>query len=152
MKAKIMGLWVLILLLAATGLQAQYFGRNKANYETFDFKVYQSPHFEIYNYLDNPERLKEYTEEAERWYEMHQRVLADTIKGRNPIILYNNHADFQQTNAISGSIGVGTGGVTEALKNRVVLPLAMSHQQSHHVLGHELVHAFQYNMILNGDS
>lgn len=147
-----MGLWLLLVLLAASGLRAQYFGRNKANYESFDFEVYQSPHFEIYHYLNNPERLKEYTQEAERWYEMHQRVLKDTIKARNPIVLYDNHADFQQTNAISGSIGEGTGGVTEAFKNRVVLPLAMSHQQSHHVLGHELVHAFQYNMILNGDS
>jgi len=152
MKTKKTGLLLLALLLAAGGLQAQYFGRNKANYESFDFKVYQSPHFEIYHYLDNPERLKEYTEEAERWYEMHQRVLKDTIKARNPIVLYNNHADFQQTNTISGTIGEGTGGVTEAFKNRVVLPLAMSHQQSHHVLGHEMVHAFQYNMILNGDS
>ncbi|MCB0563251.1 MAG: PD40 domain-containing protein [Phaeodactylibacter sp.] len=152
MKTKKAGLWLLVLLLAVTGVQAQYFGRNKANYEKFDFKVYQSPHFEIYHYLNNPERLKEYTEEAERWYEMHQRVLDDTIKMRNPIVLYNNHADFQQTNAISGAIGVGTGGVTEALKNRVVLPLAMSNQQSHHVLGHELVHAFQYDLILNGDS
>lgn len=140
------------MLLAATGLQAQYFGRNKANYEDFEFDVYRSPNFEIYHYLDNPERLKEYTLEAEQWYNMHQRVLRDTIKQRNPIVLYNNHADFQQTNTISGNIGVGTGGVTEALKNRVVLPLAMSHQQSHHVLGHELVHAFQYNMILGGDS
>lgn len=152
MKTKKTGLWLLIWLVALTGLQAQYFGRNKANYENFDFEVYQSPHFDIYHYLNNPERLKEYTEEAERWYEMHQHVLKDTIKTRNPIVLYNNHADFQQTNAISGSIGVGTGGVTEAFKNRVVLPLAMSQQQSHHVLGHELVHAFQYNMIINGDS
>jgi hypothetical protein len=32
---------------------------------------------------------------------------------------------FQQTNAISGEIGVGTGGVTEALRNRVVFPFAM---------------------------
>ena len=152
METKRTGLWILALLLSISGLQAQYFGKNKANYETFDFEVYQSPHFEIYHYLNNPERLKEYTEEAESWYQKHQSVLKDTIRMRNPIILYNNHADFQQTNAISGSIGVGTGGVTEALKNRVVLPLAMSNQQSHHVLGHELVHAFQYNLILNGDS
>ena len=59
---------------------------------------------------------------------------------------------FSKTNAISGSVGVGTGGVTEAFKNRVILPIAMTNQQTHHVVGHELVHAFQYNMILNGDS
>lgn len=144
-------LW-LILLLSATGLQAQYFGRNKVNYENFEFKVLESPNFELYHYLENRERLNGFAREAEQWYRMHQRILDDTIVQRNPFILYNNHADFQQTNAVSGLIGVGTGGVTEALKNRVVMPLAQSHQQTNHVLGHELVHAFQYNMILNGDS
>lgn len=136
----------------ANQLSAQYFGRNKANYEHFDFEVYQTPNFEIYHYLDNQDVLNTYANWSEQWYGLHQRVLNDTIYSKNPIILYNNHADFQQTNAISGAIGVGTGGVTEAFKNRVILPFAMSNQQSFHVLGHELVHAFQYNMILNSDS
>ncbi|MCG8327137.1 MAG: hypothetical protein MI974_05600 [Chitinophagales bacterium] len=141
-----------LVLLISSNLQAQYFGKNKVNYEDFDFEVYETPNFEIYHYLDNPERLHEYAEESEQWYHFHQKILGDTIANHNPIILYNDHADFQQTNAISGSVGVGTGGVTEAFKNRVVLPFAMSHQQTNHVLGHELVHAFQYNMIINGDS
>ena len=141
-----------LLVALVTGAQAQYFGRNKANYETFDFKVQQTPHFQIYNYLDNDEYLRTFSTWAETWYRLHQRVLHDTIQQKNPLILYNDHADFQQTNAISGQIGVGTGGVTEALRNRVILPIANSNQQTHHVLGHELVHAFQYNMIINGDS
>lgn len=141
-----------LLVLGASNVQAQYFGRNKPNYENFDFKVYQTPNFEIYHYLQNQGALDRLANDAEHWYLLHQNVLKDTIKTRNPLLIYNNHADFQQTNAISGSIGVGTGGVTEALKNRVVMPLAMSNQQTHHVLGHELVHAFQYNMIIRGDS
>lgn len=150
MKNVLIPLAALGILLIALPLRAQYFGRNKAHYETFDFEVLQSPHFDFYHYLDNPERLKAFAQEAEQWYRAHQYILKDTIHNRNPFILYNDHADFQQTNAISGSIGVGTGGVTEALKNRVIMPFAPSHQQTHHVLGHELVHAFQYNMILNG--
>ena len=47
---------------------------------------------------------------------------------------------------------MGTGGVTEALKNRVIFPLTETWQQTDHVLGHELVHAFQYNSLINGDS
>jgi len=133
---------------------AQYssFGRNKANYESFNFEVYQSPNFEIYHYLQNEDYLKEFANYAERWYKMHQQVLLDTIDFKNPMIIYNDHADFQQTKAISGQVGVGTGGVTEGLKNRVVLPIAMSNQQTIHVLGHELVHAFQYDMVIRGDS
>ncbi|HRK80669.1 MAG TPA: hypothetical protein PLZ12_04450 [Saprospiraceae bacterium] len=137
---------------AVHSLEAQYFGRNKPNYEKFNFKVLETPSFQIYHYMENPEKVRAFAQDAETWFKLHQAILDDTIRGKNPLILYNDHADFQQTNTIMGEIGVGTGGVTEAFKNRVILPFAMSNQQTHHVLGHELVHAYQYNMILNGDS
>ncbi|CAH0999481.1 Tol-Pal system protein TolB [Neolewinella maritima] len=137
-------------LLTAQGFNS--FGRNKPHYETFDFEVYKSPHFELYTYIDNAAWRERFLNDSEEWYRNHQYVLQDTIDFRNPMIIYANHADFQQTNAISGSIGEGTGGVTEAFKNRVVLPVAQTNAQTHHVLGHELVHAFQYDMVIRGDS
>ncbi|PHI18227.1 hypothetical protein CEQ90_19015 [Lewinellaceae bacterium SD302] len=145
-------LLLLAFFFAISGLTAQSFGRNKPNYEQFDFKVYQSPHFELYTYLTDSTWRHDFLNDSEEWYHNHSRVLNDTIAFRNPMIIYGNHADFQQTNAISGSIGTGTGGVTEAFKNRVILPVAMTNQQTHHVLGHELVHAFQYDMVIRGDS
>ena len=39
-----------------------------------------------------------------------------------------------------------TGGVTEVLKRRIVLPLAGTLNDSDHVIGHELVHAFQFDI------
>ncbi|MFN2457813.1 MAG: DPP IV N-terminal domain-containing protein [Chitinophagaceae bacterium] len=131
----------------AGSVNAQYFGRNKVNYRTFDFRVLQSPHFELYNYLNNATTRNRFMQQTEQWYRMHQSVLKDTFTEKNPFILYNNHADFQQTRAIDGQIGVGTGGVTEALKNRVIMPMMESNAQTDHVLGHELVHAFQYHLI-----
>ena len=133
-------------------LSAQQFGQNKPNYDQFDFEVYQSPNFELYTYINNQEWLLDFLNDAEEWYQVHQLVLRDTIAFRNPLIIYGDHADFQQTNAISGNIGIGTGGVTEAFKNRIVMPVAMTGPQTHHVLGHELVHAFQYDMVIRGDS
>lgn len=138
--------------LFSSPLQAQYFGRNKPRYNQQPFKVTETEHFVIYDYLDNPEKLKELAAAAELWYSMHSKVLQDTFTAKNPLIIYNDHAGFQQTNAIQGDVSVGTGGVTEGLRNRVIFPVAPTNQQTHHVLGHELVHAFQYNMILNGDS
>jgi Tol biopolymer transport system component len=140
------------LLLLGFGLNAQYFGQNKPLYENFEFEVSESPNFEIYHYLDNDSLLQELAKNSEQWYHFHQHVLKDTFTEKNPIIFYNDHADFQQTNTIGGQISVGTGGVTEGLRNRVIMPLAMTNQQTNHVLGHELVHAFQYHMIINGDS
>ncbi len=142
----------LLAIVSVGQLQAQYFGRNKPRYQQQDFKVAETDHFALYNYLDNPQRVQELATAAETWYAMHQAVLLDTFKEKNPVVIYNSHAGFQQTNTIQGDISVGTGGVTEGMRNRVVFPIAMTNQQTDHVLGHELVHAFQYHMILNGDS
>ncbi len=133
-------------------LSAQYFGKNKPRYTDFAFKIKETPHFDIHYYLDNKEVVNHFSKITEQWYDYHQQIFEDTFKLASPLILYNNHADFQQTNSISGAIGVGTGGVTEGLKNRVVMPLTMSNQQTSQVLGHELVHAFQFHHILGGDS
>ena len=102
---------VLFLLLTVINLTAtaQYFGRNKVLYQNFDFKVEQTPHFEIYTYLKNQEEKTWFASMCEQWYLMHQSVLRDTFDERNPLILYNHHAHFQQTRAIEGQIDVGTG-------------------------------------------
>jgi Tol biopolymer transport system component len=139
-------------LCAYTMGSAQYFGRNKPRYRNFDFKVLSSPNFDVHHYLKDKEVATEFTQWTEQWYDYHSQVLKEKIPFKNPLILYNNHAEFQQTNSIQGDIGVGTGGVTEAFKNRVVMPLTFSNQTTWQVLGHELVHAFQFNSILNGDS
>src|SRR5690606_29424906 len=131
----------IIMLLFAMPAVGQEFGRNKPHYTTFDFKVASSDHFSLYHYLKNDSLVHRFLSTAERWYDYEQVLFRDTFKTRNPIILYANHADFQQTTAISGSVGVGTGGVTESLRNRIAMPVMELNAQTNHVLGHELVHA-----------
>ncbi|MDB5109382.1 MAG: translocation protein TolB [Mucilaginibacter sp.] len=137
-----------IFLVLSFDAKAQYFGQNKVRYKKLKFKVYRTPHFEIYYYLKNDSMIKRFAQESELWYTLHQQVFRDTFKKPNPIILYANHPDFQQTTAIDGEIDVGTGGVTEGLKNRVIMPVMENNQMTRHVIGHELVHAFQYHLLL----
>ena len=145
-------LLVAILFSLGTDVQAQYFGQNKVRYKNLKFKVYETPHFELYYYLKNDSLVKRFAKEAEVWYDLHQQVFRDTFTKKNPFILYSNHPDFQQTTALDGEIGVGTGGVTEGMKNRVIMPISILNHQTRHVLGHELVHAFQYHTLIEGDS
>ncbi|MDP2424155.1 MAG: hypothetical protein U1C46_01665 [Bacteroidales bacterium] len=144
--------WLLAMSVVPAHVAAQSFGRNKPSYRTFDFKVYRGPNFELYYYFDNDTAINQLANMSEKWFVRHQEIFGDTFPSRNPIIIYENHPDFQQTTAISGSIGIGTQGVTEALKNRVVIPVLETNAQTNHVLGHELVHAFQFNMLINNDS
>jgi Tol biopolymer transport system component len=144
---------ILLLLFFASGLmQAQYFGGNKPRYDVFNFQVFETPHIELYTYLKREQLRKDFLYSAEKWFHRHHSLIKDTFDYKIPVILYNDHADFQQTTAISGEIGVGTGGVTEALKNRITMPVRPSYGQTDHVLGHEMVHAFQYNIVKSDDS
>jgi hypothetical protein len=44
-------IWFVAALAAfASPVEAQYFGRNKVQYESFDFKVLKTEHFDIYYY------------------------------------------------------------------------------------------------------
>ena len=143
---------IMISLLFGSVAHAQYFGQNKVRYKNLKFKVYETPHFHLYYYTKNDSLIKNFAKESEAWYALHQQVFRDTFRKANPVILYGNSPEFQQTTAISGEIGVGTGGVTEGLKNRVVMPIQEINSQTRHVLGHELVHAFQYHSLLVSDS
>ncbi|MBP8725664.1 MAG: PD40 domain-containing protein [Saprospiraceae bacterium] len=142
----------LLLALSFIPASAQYFGRNKPKYRDFDFRIFETPHFNIYYYDLDSARIALYASWFEWWYDHHSQLLGEQFVSRNPVILYNNHGEFQQNFVISGNVDAGTGGVTEGLRNRIVLPLAITNDQTFHVIGHELVHAFQYNMILRGDS
>lgn len=143
-------LW-LIAGITTPGTSQEYFGRNKVQYEDFDFKILKTDNFDIYFYPSEKPAATDAGRMIERWYKRFSTFYDHEIKSRQPLILYANHADFQQTNVISGLISPGTGGVTEGIKNRIVLPLTGNYADNNHVLGHELVHAFQYDIVKSGN-
>jgi Tol biopolymer transport system component len=140
-----LGLLVAAWLYPVSQSSAQYFGRNKVQYEDFDFQVLRTEHFDIHFYPSEKAGAQAAARMAERWYARLSTVLNHELSGRQPLILYATGAQFQQTNVVAG-IGEGTGGVTEALRRRIVMPIGGTLQDLDHVLGHELVHAFQYDI------
>jgi hypothetical protein len=150
---RIFWLSTLVLAVLPAPLFAQYFGRNKVQYEDFKFKVLKTEHFDIYFYPPEKEAAGLAGRMAERWYARLSSVLDHDLSSRQPLILYASAPEFQQTNAVGGgAIGEGTGGVTEALRRRIVLPTGGTLGDLDHVIGHELTHAFQYDITGNGRS
>ena len=152
MRLRLSSILPAILLAAATllvpaGALAQgYFGRNKVQYHEFDFRLLETEHFDIYFYPEEEEAARMAGRMAERWYVRLSALLDHKLRGRQTLILYASGPHFRQTNAIEGQLGEGTGGVTEAAKRRIVMPFAGPIASTDHVLGHELVHAFQYDI------
>lgn len=83
---------------------------------------------------------------AEPWYTRETGLLNHVLTTRQPIILYASHTDFEQSPVVPGLIQEGTRGVTLSLGRKVVLPLTGTLADTDHVLGHELIHAYQFDM------
>ena len=133
----------------ATPAAAQYFGQNKVQYRSFNFQSIQTEHFDIYYYPDERGGALDAARMAERAYARLSRILHHQFSSRKPIILYASQSDFQQTNVVDAS-GEGLGGVTEFFKHRAVLPFTGSYAEFEHVLQHEMVHQFQYDVYSRG--
>jgi Tol biopolymer transport system component len=137
---------------AATGFaQPGYqFGQNKVQYKNFEWSVLRTEHFDVHYYKEEAEAAVDAARMAERGYAYLSEVMEHQFKNRIPLVLYSSLNDFQQTNVVSDLLGDGTRGVTESLKGRVVLPITGSYREFNHVLVHELVHAFQFDIIDSG--
>src|SRR5687768_8342832 len=128
---------------AASGADAQYFGRNKVHYDRLDFRLLQTDHFDIHYYAEEEAATRHAARMAERWYARFSRILGHKFPARQPLILYASHPHFSQTNLTPGSPGEGIGGFTESTKSRIAMPFAPGFGDTDHVLGHEIAHAFQ---------
>ena len=122
------------------------FGKNKVSYQDFDWQFVETKHFKVY-YSQGEEELAHVSAEfAEDAYRQVSRTLQYDISAQIPILVYDSHNDFEQTNATFGLIDQGTAGFTEVFKNRMVLPFTGSYTQFRHVMHHELTHAVMFDM------
>ncbi|CAN5360456.1 hypothetical protein BH18GEM1_BH18GEM1_03380 [soil metagenome] len=135
--------------LAATPGRAQ-FGKNKVQYDDFDFRVLQTEHFDIHYYPEAEAAIVDAARMAERSYARLSKVFRHDWEERKPLILYASQSDFQQTNIFRFQISEGTAGITEGLRNRIVLFFPSAYPEFEHTLTHELVHAFQFDITRRG--
>ena len=139
---------LLVAIAAATAplnAEAQYFGRNKVQYQTFDFRVMSTQHYDLHYYPAESLATADAARMAERWYTRLSGIMRQNFN-KKPLVFYADHPDFEQTNVIGGFIDQSTGGVTESLRDRVIMPFTGVYAENDHVLGHEMVHVFQYDI------
>lgn len=141
----------MFLLLFGAFLVGQEFGKNKIQYKDFNWKHIKTSHFTIYYYQGEEELAKFAAQVAEDSYYQLQEDLNHNFTKRMPLILYNSHNDFEQTNVTLELVEEGVGGFTELFKNRMVTPFEGSYERFRHVINHELVHAFQFDILFGSN-
>lgn len=142
---------IISILLTANVIQAQlyFFGRNKIQYDEFEWKFLKTEHFNIYYYGEFEEMAEIGASFAEEAFEELKSKFGHVVVSTIPLIFYNTHIHFQQTNITPGFIPEGVGGFFEFLKGRVVIPYLGNIEQFRHVIKHELVHVFMTSKVLN---
>ena len=138
---------VAALLLAAP---ARPEGQNKIVYDTFDWSIYSSTHFDVYYYAREKSSLQKVVSMAESAYDELSRRLNYQVPKRIPLIFYATHADFEQNNVILNFIPEGIGAFAEPAKNRMVLPIDLPDEKLQALIQHELTHVFQYEILFGG--
>src|SRR6202521_3723398 len=140
----------LAVLLCATRLNAQqYFGMNQVQYKHFHWQVIETEHFLVHYYPEERAGAMDAARMAERSYSRLSKVLDHQFREKKPLVLFASRAEFGQNN-VTGDLGEGVGGVTEYARGRMILPLTGDLGSFEHVLTHEMVHEFQYDIIARG--
>jgi hypothetical protein len=138
------------MLAAAPRTEAQfYFGQNQVQYDSFDWKVVETDHFLVHYYAGEETAARDAARMAERAYGRLSRILGHEFREKKPIVLFASRSDFGQNN-VTGDLGEFTGGVTEALRHRILMPFTGDYGSFEQVLTHEMVHEFQYDIYSRG--
>lgn len=139
---------IFLIFLAVPHVPAQYdyFGKNKVQTRDYRFSSFETEHFKILFYPGGEAVAEFAADAAERYYRQVSRALNRQLESKVPLIVYLSPSHFSETNVITDLLEEGVGGFSELIKNRIVVPFNGSYQELYHVIGHELVHIFEFQM------
>jgi len=134
----------------AAPLRAQgYFGQNQVQYDHLRWRVIETEHFLVHYYPEEAEVAPDAARMAERSYARLSRLMAHQFREKKPVLVYGSLGDFAQSN-VFGDLGEGTGGVTDPLRQRMSQFFSGDWGSFEHVLQHEMVHVFQFDIFSRG--
>jgi len=147
-------LLIVLMIVASDALVAQSFGfgKNRVQYNQFDWRFIQSDHFDVYYYDAKNYYLAEFSAYSlEAAYEQLRKDFRHEIADRIQVIIYASHSEFSETNVVPLPIDAqGIGGVTDKFKNRITMPFQGDFAEFRRVLHHELIHAVINDMFYGG--
>ncbi|MFY0682923.1 MAG: PD40 domain-containing protein [Balneola sp.] len=153
MKVRLLLTVIIGLFISSTGY-TQYFsyGKNRVQYEEFEWRYLQSKHFDIYYYGAKNYKLAEFaTMSVESAYKQLKSDFDHELSDRISVIIYDSHNDFSQTNVVTlPTSAEGIGGVTDKFKNRMTIPFDGNYSDFRRTIHHELVHAVFNDMFYGG--
>lgn len=125
-----------------------YFGKNNIHYDTFQWHIYTTDHFEIYYYPELEKHLERVAGYAESAYQQISADLKHDLSFKVPLILFKTHSEFEQQNVAGpDASSEGVGAFAEPIQHRMVLPIDDPPDLLYGLIVHELTHQFEFDII-----
>ncbi|HEX38226.1 MAG TPA: hypothetical protein ENG70_05155 [Candidatus Cloacimonetes bacterium] len=143
-------LLIIFLIFSTAALHSTYFGKNKTSIPDMEWSIMRTTHFDVYFETGLEIVAQITTVVVENAYYRFQRLFEASLPKKIPILIYNSHNEFEETNTIFQIIDEGVGGFTEFIKNRVVVPFDGDYKTFESTLVHELCHVYMYYTMQGG--
>ncbi|MDD5686796.1 MAG: hypothetical protein PHE88_03050 [Elusimicrobia bacterium] len=118
---------------------------NKVIIDVKKWQYIETGHFKVYHYPEEREILPIVSDILEEMFNTTTRFYEYSPSKRTPFFIYGNHNEFEQTNIVD--VGEGTGGVTEAFKNRFLVYNDGSVRWLKNVISHEFTHVIEFTVL-----
>ena len=104
------------------------FGKNRVQYKKFRWEYYQTQNFNVYFYKGGQELAKFVAQVAEKELPLLEAAAEYSLQRRANIILYNEYADYAQTNiGLETDLLTAAGSVTRLVNNKMLLYYDANH-------------------------
>jgi len=123
-------------------------GPNKVIAHSLQWKIARTAHFDIHFTRDSAPWVPFAAKTAEAAYDRLTRALGVVPSERTSLFLFPNHNIFEENNI--ADVDEGTGGVTEAFKNRIIVFSDGTRSWMEDVITHEFSHVLQFEILYGG--
>ncbi len=127
-----------------------YYGKNKVRRTDFNWNYIETPNFFVYYYNQDVDFIKEIARHAEESYISISEYLNIKAEQKIPLIFYNTHIDFEQTNLFPGFLPMGVMAFAEPIGHRVVVHGDLPFWDLTETITHELGHILEYEVLYKG--
>jgi hypothetical protein len=103
------------------------FGKNRVQYQKFNWKFYQTENFNTYFAQDGLELGKYVAQIAEKELPQLEEFLEYGLQRRTNVVVYNNYDEMQQSNIGLNLDWQNSGGVTKMVNNKMVVYFDANH-------------------------
>jgi len=152
-KSKLASFLLATLLFSAAQAQVSNveFGKNRVQYQKFDWKYYQTENFNTYFSQDGLELGKYVAQVAEAELPGLEEFVEFGVQRRINLVVYNNYDEMQQSNIGLGIDWQGSGGITRLVNNKMLVYFDGNHNNLRRQIRQGIAGVLVQNVLFGDD-